>query len=248
MQRCFKIKGKTIKQAINNFDKYVSIYDELIYDDRNSIEEKISSLKIKDIEDGTKTKSYWFPEIDADVFISHSHKDVKLAKSLAVYINKETGLKPFIDSEVWGNYNNLLRNIDNNYCLFDNSDLYSYKLRNYSTSHVHMMLNIALIEMIHKCYYFIFIETANSLKDDELIYDGQIKKTNSPWIYSELMTTKVIKESIKITEIKMKSTEKIITFSKKYMPKISHKVDTSHLEEISNLIEIKNTLLGGINV
>lgn len=240
MQECFKIKEETINQVINNFDKYISIYDELIYDDRNNINKKISSFnKIENIEDGTKIKSDWFPEIDADVFISHSHKDVELAKSLAGYINEKTGLKPFIDSEVWGNYNNLLKNIDNNYCLLDNSNLYSYKLRNYSTSHVHTMLNIALIEMIHKCDYFIFIETANSLKDDELIYDGQIKKTNSPWIYSELMTTKVIKESIKITEMKMKSTEKIKTSSKKYMPKISHKVDTSHLEEISNLIEIK---------
>lgn len=96
--------------------------------------------------------------------------------------------------------------------------------------------------MIHKCKYFIFIETPNSLKDDELIYDGQIKKTNSPWIYSELMTTKVIKESIKITEMEMKSTEEIKIFSKKYKPKISYKVDTSHLEEISNLIEINNIL------
>ncbi|WP_304331640.1 hypothetical protein [Brachyspira innocens] len=235
MQKCFKIKEKTIKQSINNFDKYASIYDELIYDDRNSIEEKISSLKIKDIEDGTKTKSNWFPEIDADVFISHSHEDVKLAKSLAVYINEETGLKSFIDSEIWGNYADLLRNIDNNYCKFPDKNLYNYELRNYSTSHVHMMLNIALIEMIHKCNYFIFIETPNSLKDDELIYNGQIKKTNSPWIYSELMITKIIKTTID----RYKSAEHIKTFSKKNECEILYKVDTSHLEEISNLIEIK---------
>lgn len=236
MQECFKIKKETINQVINNFDKYISIYDKLIYDDRNNINKKISSFnKIENIEDGTKIKSDWFPEIDADVFISHSHKDVELAKSLAGYINEKTGLKPFIDSEVWKNYADLLRNIDNNYCLFDDNELYDYELRNCSTSHVHMMLNVALMEMIHKCDYFIFIETKNSLKEDELIYKAQIKRTNSPWIYSELMTTKIIKETIH----KHKSTEHVKTSSKKHMLKILYKVDTSHLEEISNLIEIK---------
>lgn len=236
MQECFKIKEETINQVINNFDKYISIYDELIYDDRNNINKKISSFnKIENIEDGTKIKSDWFPEIDADVFISHSHKDVELAKSLAGYINEKTGLKPFIDSEVWGNYADLLRNIDNNYCLSDDNKLYDYKLRNCSTSHVHMMLNIALMEMINRCKYFIFIETDFSLRDNELIYNGEIKKTHSPWIYSELMTTKIIKETID----KHKSTEHVKTSSKKDMLKILYKVDTSHLEEISNLIEIK---------
>lgn len=231
MQKCFKIKEKTIKQAINNFDKYVLIYDELIYDDRNNINKKISSFnKIENIEDGTKIKSDWFPEIDADVFISHSHKDVELAKSLAGYINEKIGLKPFIDSEVWGNYADLLRNIDNNYCLSDDNELYDYELRNCSTSHVHMMLNIALMEMIHKCDYFIFIETKNSSEEDKLIYNAQIKRTNSPWIYSELMTTKIIKESI----------DNIIkNFSGKESESppipISYKVDTKHLTEIYSL-------------
>ena len=169
MYKCFKIKEKVINSVIYETD-YISIYDKLIEKDRNNINEKISSFKIKDnIRDGTKTKSNWFPKIDADIFISHSHNDVKLAQLLAGYIYRETGLKPFIDYEVWGNYTNLLRNIDNNYCLFENSELYSYELRNYSTSHVHMMLNIALMEMIHKCNYFIFIETDFSLKEDELI-------------------------------------------------------------------------------
>ena len=233
MQKCFKIKEKTIKQSINNFDKYISIYDELIYDDRNNINEKISSFKIKDIKDGTKIKSDWFPKIDADVFISHSHKDVELAKSLAGYINEKIGLKPFIDSEVWGNYADLLRNIDNNYCLFDDNELYDYELRNCSTSHVHMMLNIALMEMIHKCDYFIFIETKNSSEEDKLIYNAQIKRTNSPWIYSELMTTKIIKENIDNIIKNFSGKE-----SKSPFIPISYKVDTKHLTEIYSLEEI----------
>lgn len=53
------------------------------------------------------------------------------------------------------------------------------------------------------------------------------------------MTTKIIKESID----KHKSTEHVKTSSKKHIPEILYKVDTSHLEEISNLIEIKNILV-----
>ena len=44
--------------------------------------------------------------------------------------------------------NDLLRRIDENYCRHSNGISFDYNKRNYSTSHVHMMLSIALSKML----------------------------------------------------------------------------------------------------
>lgn len=106
--------------------------------------------------DGTKLQENWFPQVDADIFISHSHKDEKRAIALAGWIQEIFGLKVFIDSCIWEYSENLLRLIDNHYCLNSDKKSYSYEKRNQSTSHVHMMLSSALTMMIDKaeCLFF----------------------------------------------------------------------------------------------
>ena len=44
----------------------------------------------------------WFPTFDADIFLSHSHQDEKLAITFAGWLYKNFGLKTFVDSCVWG--------------------------------------------------------------------------------------------------------------------------------------------------
>ena len=66
--------------------------------------------------DGSKMQANWFPQIKADVFISHSHKDRELALTLAGWLRETFGLTAFIDSCVWGYANDLLKMIDNKYC------------------------------------------------------------------------------------------------------------------------------------
>ena len=58
----------------------------------------------------------WFPQIKADIFISHSHKDEDLALALAGWLKVSFGLTAFIDSCVWGYANDLLKMIDYKYC------------------------------------------------------------------------------------------------------------------------------------
>ena len=58
----------------------------------------------------------WFPQIKADIFISHSHKDKGLALALAGWLEETFGLTAFIDSCVWGYANKLLKMIDDEYC------------------------------------------------------------------------------------------------------------------------------------
>ena len=243
----FFYKINISKSDFEDFEDLTEKYDELIKNDKEKIKEKIDSFEIMDEEDGNKIQANWFPKINADVFISHSHDDEELAKALGGYIiSEKTNLKPFIDSEVWGYSNELLKSIDNNYCKFENSDLYSYKLRNHSTSHVHMMLSVALMQMISKCRYFIFLDTPNSNENNNtLIKDNDINKTNSPWIYNELMVTKIIYDTIENTRKNIYVKENLEYFSKK-IP-ISYKANTEHLKEIDLKSLIKKLKTGGNN-
>lgn len=134
----------------------------------------------------------WFPKIEADVFLSHSHKDEDLIIGLAGWLKENFGLKSFIDSEVWGYADNLLKVIDDNYCKNKLEKTYNYNLRNRSTSHVHMMLSTALTEMIDRCECIIFVNTQNSFTPvDYLNNEG---RTESPWIYSEIAMTRMIRQ------------------------------------------------------
>lgn len=127
--------------------------------------------------DGTKIQDDWFPEVDANVFISHSGKDGELAIKLANYLNKEFGVKSFVDSQVWGYYPNLMKMLDNGRDTKNNKVILSKY--DECSAHVHNMLSIALAKMIQKCDYFIFIDTDNSR-------DCFSNMTVSPWIYFEL--------------------------------------------------------------
>ena len=114
----------------------------------------------------------WFPEIKADVFWSHSHKDEKDVIALAGFLNN-LGLTTFIDSCVWGYADDLLKQIDDTYCISKKSsddliDFYSYQKRNQSTTHVHMLLNGALMKMMDNTECLIFLDTPNSLKMQDI--------------------------------------------------------------------------------
>lgn len=141
--------------------------------------------------DGTKMQEDWFPTVNAQVFISHSHQDEILAGSLAYLLMENFGIDSFIDSFVWGYADQLLKAIDNEYCLNIDKRTYDYNKRNYSTSHVHMMLSTALTKMIDKTECIIFLNTSNSV-----ISDGIVNQTYSPWIYHEIATTKIIRQNI----------------------------------------------------
>jgi hypothetical protein len=106
-----------------------------------------------------KMTAAWFPEIDSQVFISHAHKDSALALGLSGHLQEQFGLKSFVDSAVWGYSDDLLRILDDAFCYNGSSRTYSYQKRNRSTSHVHMMLSVALTRMIDKCECIIFINT-----------------------------------------------------------------------------------------
>ena len=111
-------------------------------------------------------------------------------------MHDEFNLTAFIDSCVWGYCDNLLQQIDDAHCKKKDGKTYNYNLRNYTTSHVHMMLSTALTEMIDHTECIMFYNTPNSvsLVDDLQAIKGEKKKvTLSPWIYHELAMTSFIR-------------------------------------------------------
>ena len=138
--------------------------------------------------DASAIEDDWFPGIVADVFISHSHKDECAVIRLAGFLQKSYGITSFIDSTVWGYANDLLKEIDDKYCVQSikpsGGHTYDYDHRNQSTAHVHMILQGALAKMINKAECLIFVNTPNSLTVRNI---GEGDMTSSPWIYSELL-------------------------------------------------------------
>ena len=145
----------------------------------------------------------WFPEIDADLFLSHSHKDENTALVLAGWLYKKKNIKTFIDSTIWGYSDNLLNKINKKYCYNEETKTYDYEKSNNSSVHVNLMLSNALNRMIDNCECVFFLNTPNSISSKDTIH-----KTYSPWIFSEISTTQIIK---KRTPNRLKS--KMVMFS-----------------------------------
>lgn len=145
--------------------------------------------------DGTKIQNEWFPEINADIFISHSHNDEELACALAGWINHEFGLRCFIDSNVWGYSAELLEEMNsqlsNKRKDRDGGYLYDHQSCNRVSQHVNTMLSIALQKMIDKVETVIFLNTDNAVR---VYKDTEMEKTYSPWIYSEIVCTQLVRK------------------------------------------------------
>ena len=218
------------------FNLSLSWYDETYYDkglslytsNKYKIEKALKSFATADGSlDGSKLQSNWFPLLDTDIFISHSHSDKKKAIALSGWLSENFGLKTFIDSCIWGYADDLLKIIDDDYCLNKGGQTYSYEKRNYSTSHVHMMLSTALTMMIDKAECLFFLNTPNSIKTLETI-----NKTKSPWIYSEIAISQLIRKK-KLREYRREITK---AFSKGGRIDesliVNYEVFLGHLKEI----------------
>lgn len=193
-----------------------------------------------DVINGTQMQENWFPQMDAHVFISHSHQDSALAQGLAGWLHETFGIKAFVDSTIWGYAEDLLRLLDNKFCLQDGGPLFDYQRRNYSTAHVYMMLQNALSKMIDSCESIFFLNTPNST------VESIIKtSTNSPWIYSELSLTALIRKKTPqrfLTEINKSFSEQQRSLLESHRLKIEYQLDLGHLISLttSDIVDWKH--------
>lgn len=231
----FNIIVKKKDQFYEYYDCGLNIYNEHKKAINNNLQNYINidgSLSQELIE------GKWFPEIDAHVFLSHSHSDIKFVISFAGWLYKNFEIKSFIDYSVWGNADDLLRSIDEKYCVLSRNDdgsteSYSYKLRNKSTSNVYMILYTALMKMIDNTECLMFINTPASIKWSDMF--SKKAATTSPWIYGEILASKLIE---------IKSLQKHRGFIQNYKtnyleesveaPSFEYNIDSKHLWDITD--------------
>ena len=226
MYKGFNLNIQFDKTELNNFYK---IGKEQFVKNQNIANTTLQNLLFTTGRvNGSKMQNDWFPQVETDVFISHSHYDLDTAIKLAGYLKSIFGLKVFVDSCIWGNSKDLLKIIDDKFCLQPEGNYYDYNKRNLSTSHVHMMLSTALNMMIDKTECLFFINTPKSISTS-----GIINSTESPWIYAEITMSKLIRKK-KLNEYRREGTK---MFSKGGMAgplleSFEYELDLNHLTEI----------------
>lgn len=181
----------------STLNRYLTKGNEIFQKHEAEVQDCLSRYITEDgVINGSDLKEHWFSISDKDIFISHSHKDINRVKAFAGWIYETFGLEAFIDSCSWGYCDELLNKIDKKYCYKPKTKTYDYDMRNYTTSHVHMMLSTALSEMMDKTECVIFFNTPNSINmADELDKVKKKEKTVSPWIYHELSMTTLLRET-----------------------------------------------------
>jgi hypothetical protein len=204
---------------------------EVVQGHKNIFEEKIGSFKNPRTGRLTASKltADWFPQINADIFISHSHHDYQDVVALAGWLYRKFGITAFIDECLWGFCEDLLRLIDNEYCMTPDGEYYDYQKRNFSTSHVYMMLTMSLFETIYKTECLFFYNTSESIVPRDIF--SSTDQTLSPWIFSEIEMTKLVKirEPIEHRQMRKSIAESSQEFfSGEYM-KMEYDVDLSNL-------------------
>jgi hypothetical protein len=229
-------RGFNLTVAEGDFDGYEEDGAPLRASQRAHVEKLLSAFKDSDGDlIASKLTADWFPDIAARVFISHAHEDSLLATRLAGFLHCHFELTSFIDSTVWGSSDQLLKMIDKEYCWQPESKTYSYEKRNRSTSHVHMMLSMALAKMINTCECVIFLNTPASISSADYINE---QATTSPWIYSEIAMTSLIQRRDPSAHRLRKS---IVVMDEAL--KMKFDVDLGHLTAISGA-DIKSWLKG----
>ena len=193
----FDLRINDNAKLFGNSDDYM-IYEKIgkehLRKQKASFREQLEVYVADNSIDGTKIQNEWFPQIEADVFISHSHVDEKLTCALAGWIYDTFGLTCFIDSNVWGYSENLLELMNSKFSnkREDGSGgyLYSHDSCSMVSAHVNMMLSVALQKMIDKVEAVILINSENSIN----VSDGRkMNRTYSPWIYAEIMCTEIVR-------------------------------------------------------
>ncbi|HAO07345.1 MAG TPA: hypothetical protein DCQ50_10185 [Chryseobacterium sp.] len=215
----FELK-KIDESFFNDFKYFLNIGNRTLRKHKGIIQDTLDKFEnYNGSLDGDKMQSNWFPQINADIFLSHSHADENLVIAFGGWLKEEFGLECFIDSCIWG-YSKSLQNIIDNTYSRNREGVLDYDSVLYASSHVNMMLNTALMQMVDSCECIIFVNTPKSVKPNQVM-----SKIISPWIYSEIAMTKLIK-SRSLDSYRIKSINENRHFSEL---EIEYNLDTKHL-------------------
>jgi hypothetical protein len=181
--------------------------------------------------DAAMLETAWFPNLKCDVFLSHSHADENLAIAFANWLAQNFGIRTFIDSTVWGYALDLQKELDDRYNL--RLDGYDYKGSNRVCGFVDMLLATSLSKMIDRCECLMFLDTGNSI----IPTNKSNQETSSPWIYHELLQSRIIEKKLTRPATKLFSQAgrlvEAVAESKQLKFKPALPADTEHLWELN---------------
>lgn len=227
MYRGFQLELKPYRSMFESnigFEYYHSVGSDLFEKHQDEVQSVLDNFLLSDGSiDGSKMQENWFPQIEADIFISHSHQDEDLAIALAGWLYEKFGLVSFIDSCVWGYADDLKKLLFKTYRKYSDPGDF-IPLCRFVSSHVHMMLSVALSQMIDNTECLFFLNTPNSISIDAPIGET----TSSPWIYSEIAMSRLIRKQIPKRLKKLNESQK--AFSLKL---IRYRLPMDHLLVIS---------------
>lgn len=194
------------------------------------LKKSLSEYLTDGILDGTKLESDWFPDIKSDIFISYSHNDENLAYSFVGFLKQVFGLNVFIDSNIWGSADELLLMIDKDYAKGDGPHNFSYEKRNFTTSHVHMMLANAIMKVMDNSECIFLLNTEEAIpKISEIEKENY---TQSPWLYTEIMLTQMLRKR-EILDHREKAILEGFTKQANEKLKINYRVNLDNLIKIN---------------
>ena len=177
-----KIGKKCVKSQIEKYNDDLQKYIMCVGEDR-------------EILNGNKIQSDWFPQVSADIFISHSHDDEDLANAFAGWLYDKFELTSFIDSNAWGYIDDLLYLLNDEYTVKQYTDelqvFYLPEDYNRAAQHAYIMLLMALQNMIDKVESVFLLNTDQSVTVFE---DVHLNHTYTPWKYSEIVCTQFIRK------------------------------------------------------
>ena len=177
-----QVIGKSLfyKEGIELLDSY-----------KRKIKESLNNYYLKEDEyiDASSIEKRWFPEIECDVFISHSHKDKEQIVSFIGWLYKLFGIRAFIDDAIWDNVDELANRLSTKIYQdrLEDTFITEEQANSYGASNAFLILNSAIERMIDKAECFLFIGTRNSLIDGDT-------HTKSPWIYTENLFSNLVKQ------------------------------------------------------
>lgn len=181
MYRAFNLKNISFEKQYE--EELLNQYNQQYENDCKKIRKNIEDFVLSDKSlNGSALQDAFFPTgFSPDVFISHSHEDENFAKAFAQYLEDSFGIKSFIDSTVWGGFKELQDSLDNYFIKMQGRN-YTRADQYRVISHVHLMLNTALMQMLDRCEAFFLLNTPQSITIDDLIGNS----TYSSWIFSEI--------------------------------------------------------------
>ena len=191
-----KIDEHFFESQQKSFEEYQKIGEKHLGEQSEIIKHKLDEYINHNVIDGSRIQNDWFPRVNTDIFLSHSSADEKLVNAIAGWLNDSFNLKCFIDSNVWWYVGDIAEMLNSRYSNKRPNGkggyLYDHEKCLKVSEHVNTMLSIALQKMIDKCESIFLINTEKSIhiNNDSKSMD----LTYSPWIYSELACSEIVRK------------------------------------------------------